>query len=131
MPKKIEEKSKEESTSVEKKETKKVVKPKKISQAEFEKKVIELADKGLTSEKIGEELRKQKIHAKEYNKKISKILEAKGKYVNPDLKNVEEKLERIKKHYKTNKQDKRAMREKDRIFAQVRKLKKYFKMPVK
>lgn len=131
MPKKIEKKSKEESTSVEKKETKKVVKPKKISQTEYEKKVIELADKGLTSEKIGEELRKQKIHPKEYKEKISKILKEKSKYINPDLKNVEEKLERIKKHYKTNKQDKRAMREKDRIFSQVRKLKKYFKIPVK
>jgi ribosomal protein S15P/S13E len=99
---------------------------KKISQEEFEKKVLELAGKGLTSEKIGEELRRQKIHPKEYNGKISKIL--KDKYINPDLKNVEEKLERIKKHYSKNKQDKRAMREKDRIFAQLRKLKKYFKV---
>jgi len=97
---------------------------KKISQSEFEKKVLELASKGLTSEKIGEELRHQNIHPKEYSQKISKIL--KEKYVNPDLKNVEEKLERIKKHYGNNKQDKRAMREKDRIFAQLRKLKKYF-----
>jgi len=102
------------------------VKSKKISQEEFEKKVIELAGKGLTSEKIGEELRRQKIHPKEYNNKISKIL--KDKYINPDLKNVEDKLERIKKHYSKNKQDKRAMREKDRIFAQLRKLKKYFKI---
>ena len=42
-----------------------------------------------------------------------------------------EKLERIKTHYQKNKQDKRAMREKDRIFAQVRKLKKYFKVAIK
>ena len=109
MPKKIE-KIKEEKS--------------KISQAEFEKKVIELAKKGLTSEKIGEELRQQGIHPKEYNKKISKILG--NKNINPDLKNVEEKLEKVKKHYEKNKQDKRAMREKDRIFAQLRKLKKYF-----
>ena len=108
MPKKIE-KIKEEKS--------------KISQAEFEKKVIELAKKGLTSEKIGEELRQQRIHPKEYNKKISKILG--NKNINPDLKNVEEKLEKVKKHYEKNKQDKRAMREKDRIFAQLRKLKKY------
>jgi ribosomal protein S15P/S13E len=96
----------------------------KISQQEFEKKVIELAKKGLTSERIGEELRQQGIHPKEYSKKISKILG--DKYINPDLKNVEEKLARVKKHYEKNKQDKRAMREKDRIFAQFRKLKKYF-----
>jgi ribosomal protein S15P/S13E len=107
------------------KEPKKAEKAKKLSQKDYENKVLELAKKGLTSEKIGEELRKQGIHPKEYNKKISKIL---GKeYVNPDLKNVEDKLERIKKHYEKNKQDKRAMREKDRVFAQRRKLKKYFK----
>jgi len=107
----------------EKKEIEKI--SKKISQSEFEKKVLELASKGLTSEKIGEELRQQNIHPKEYNKKISQILG--DKYTNPDLKNVEKKLERIKKHYGENKQDKRAMREKDRIFAHLRKLKKYFK----
>ncbi|MCK5043955.1 hypothetical protein KAR52_03080 [Candidatus Pacearchaeota archaeon] len=101
-------------------------KSKKISQAEFEKKVKELAGKGLTSEKIGEELRRQNIHPKEHNKKISQILG--DKYINPDLKNVEKKLERVKKHYENNKQDKRAMREKDRIFSQLRKLKKYFKI---
>jgi ribosomal protein S15P/S13E len=62
-----------------------------------------------------------------YGKKISQILRENNKYVNPDTKNVESKLERIKKHYEKNKQDKRAMREKDRVFAQLRKLKKYFK----
>jgi len=113
MPKKIPEKSTNKKTI-------------KISQSEFEKKIIELAKKGLTSEKIGEELRKQGIHPKEYDKKISKIL--KDKYINPDLKNVEEKLKRIKEHYEKNKQDKRSMREKDRVFAQLRKLKKYFKL---
>lgn len=99
---------------------------KKLTQTEYEKKVKELAGKRLTAEKIGENLRKQNIHPKEYNKKISKILE--DKYINPDLKNVEDKLEKIKKHYEKNKQDKRSMREKDRIFAQLRKLKKYFKL---
>ena len=100
-------------------------KDKKIPQKDYEKKVLELAKKGLTSEKIGEELKKQGIHSKEYDKKISKILGE--NYINPDLKNVEKKLERVKQHYEKNKQDKRAMREKDRIFAQLRKLKKYFK----
>ena len=104
---------------------------KKLTQAEFEKKVIELADKGLTSEKIGEKLRQEGSHPKEYKKKISQILKEKGKYTNSDLKNVEEKLERIKKHIAKNKQDKRAMREKDRVFAQLRKLKKYFRVAIK
>lgn len=121
MPKKEKEESKEEKQI-------KVVTPKKTSQIDFEKKVLELAKKGLTSEKIGEELRQQKIHPKEYNKKISKILKEKKEYVNADLKNVENKLERIQRHYQKNKQDKRAMREKDRVFSQVRKLKKYHKV---
>jgi ribosomal protein S15P/S13E len=122
MPKKSEE---------EKKEEPKEKKTSKVSQEEFEKKVIELAKKGLTSEKIGEELRKQKIHPKDYNKKISQILKIAKLYVQPDVKNIEEKLERVKKHHITNKQDKRSMREKDRVFSQLRTLKKYFKIPVK
>lgn len=97
----------------------------KISAQEFEKKVLELAKAGLTAEKIGEKLRKEGIHSKEYNKKISKILKEKGNYVNPGLANVEKKLERIKEHYSKNKQDKRAMREWERVFAQLRILKRY------
>ena len=117
MPKKVKEKK-----------TEKIEVSKKISQSEFEKKVVELAEKEFTSEKIGEELRKQKIHPKEYNKKISQILKEKKLYVNADLKNIEKKLERVSQHYKKNKQDKRAMREKDRVFSQHRKLKQYFKV---
>ncbi len=104
---------------------------KKTTQSEFEKKVIELAKSGLTSEKIGEELRKQGIHPKKFQKKISMILKENKLYESPDLKNIESKLERIKSHYEKNKQDKRAMREKDRVFAQLRKTKKYLKMPLK
>lgn len=112
-----------------KSETKKSkITSKEVSLAEFEKKVLELADKGLTSEKIGEKLRKEGIHPKNYEKKISKILKEKDKYVNPNIKNVENKLERIKKHYEKNKQDKKAMREKDRIFSGLRKIKKYHKI---
>ena len=114
MPKKTKEKKIE-----------KIESAKKISQSEFEKKVIEFGEKGLTSEKIGEELRKQNIHPREYNKKISQILKEKKLYINADLKNIEKKLEKINKHYEKNKQDKRAMREKDRIFAQHRKIKQY------
>jgi len=106
-------------------------KTEKITQSEFEKKVIELSKKGLTSEKIGEELKKGNIHPKDFDKKISKILKEKNLYQSPDLKNIESKLERIKKHQEKNKQDKRAMREKDRVFAQMRKIKKYLKIPIK
>jgi len=111
-----------------KKETLKAAKPvKKITEAEYEKRVLELS-KELTSEKIGEALRKEEIHSKEFKKKISQILKEKGTYVNPDLKNVEEKLERIKTHFEANPQDKRSKREKDRVFSQRRKLKKYHKV---
>lgn len=98
----------------------------KISQEEYEKKVLQLAEKGFTAEKIGEALRKENIHPKEYNRKISKILGE--KYVNPDLRNTEKKLERIQKHYEKNSQDKRSMREKDRIFSRIRKIKRYLKI---
>ena len=131
MPKKSEEKNKEQNkVSGEFNDSEKeTIKTKKLSQLEFEKKVRELSEKGLTSEKIGEELRKQGIHPKHYAKKISKIL--REKYINPDLKNIEAKLERIQKHYEKNKQDKRAMREKDRVFSQLRNLQKYFKVPAR
>jgi ribosomal protein S15P/S13E len=99
----------------------------KLSAQEFEKRVTELAEKGLTSEKIGEKLRQEGIHPAEYGKKISKILKEKKLYENPDLKNAKEKLERIKTHYEKNRQDKRAKREVDRVYARVRKTKKFFK----
>lgn len=99
-------------------------KPKKLSQKVYEAKVHELADSGLTSEKIGQKLRDEGIHPNDFEGKISKILG--DKYINADLKNVEAKFDRVEKHFKINKQDKRAKREKDRIFSQIRKLKKYF-----
>lgn len=102
---------------------------KKITQAQYEKEVLKLADKGLTAEKIGEALKKKDIHSKEYDKKISQILG--DKYQSPDLKNIETKLERIKTHYESNKQDKRAKREKDRVFSQLRKIKLYLGIKTK
>lgn len=122
MPKKKEE------TIEEKKPKAKVAKPKKVSEKDFEKKVLELADQGLTCEKIGEKLKKEGIHPRDFSKKISKILRENNKYVDPDLKNTEEKFEKIKKHCESNKQDKRAMREKSRFFSRIRKLKKYRKL---
>jgi|SRR3989338_1622356 len=121
MPKKSESKTnKKEKISKEK--TKSV----KLTENVFENKVIDLAKKGLTSEKIGESLRKEGIHPGEYEKKISKILKENNLYINPDIKNVEAKLKRVQAHYDKNKQDKRAMREKDRVFAQYRKLKEHY-----
>jgi ribosomal protein S15P/S13E len=136
MPKKIkneenetEEIVEEPATAEKKSKTKKD--SKKISQAEYEKKVIELAKEGLTAEKIGEKLRISGIHTREYSKKISQILKEKGMYEDPELKNVEAKHNKIKTHYEKNKQDKRAKREKDRFFSKLRKVKKYLKLPLK
>ncbi len=95
----------------------------KVSQESFEKKVIELAETGLTAEKIGEKLRREGIHPAEFSKKISKILGS--KYTNPDLKNIEVKLIKLQEHFKKNKGDKRAMRDRERIAAKLRRLRKY------
>ena len=113
MAKKAETEKKEEVKEEKKKE--------KVSQEAFEKKVIELADKGLTAEKIGEQLKKEGIHSKDYSKKISQILG--NKYKNPDMENISSKLSRIEKHVQKNHGDKRAVREKGRIFAQLKRLK--------
>jgi len=128
MPKKSEEKTSKEEASPEETPKKQ---SKKISEKDFEKKVIEFAKKGLTSEKIGEELKKQKIHSKEFSKKISKILKENNLYKSPELENTKAKLKKVSEHYEKNKQDKKAKREKDRIFSQLRKVKKYLKVPLK
>ena len=96
----------------------------KISQQEFETRVLELAEKEMTAEKIGEALRKEGIHPKEHAK-ISKILKSKSLYQAPELKNIEEKLRRVTAQMEKNIQDKRAMREKERIFSLLRKNKAY------
>jgi len=112
MPKQITEKTEELSTK------------KNLSQQEFEARVLELAEKEMTAEKIGEALRKQGIHPKEHAK-ISKILKSKSLYQAPELKNIEEKLKRVTLQMEKNIQDKRAMREKERIFSLLRKSRAY------
>lgn len=103
-------------------------KAQKLPQIEYEKKVLELAKNGLTAEKIGETLRQQGIHSKEYSKKISKILLGNNVYVIPDIKNTEEKLRKIMQHIEKNKQDKKTIREKDRVFSQLKRLKRNLKI---
>ena len=122
MPKK---KEAEKTEKVEEKPIKETLPQKELHV--FEEKVVELAKKGLTAEKIGEELRKQGFHPQKYGK-ISRILKAKGLYTNPDIKNIEDKLERINVHREKNTQDKRAMRERERIISLLRKQKRYHKV---
>ena len=106
----------------------KIEKKAKLTVAEFEKEVIKLAEQGLTAEKIGETLRRQDNHPKEHGIKISKILKEKNLYVIPDVKNIEKKYELLAKHAEKNKQDKRAKREKDRLFAKLRRARKHYKI---
>lgn len=107
-------------------ETEKKPEKVKLSQEDFENKVRERAEQGLTSEKIGEKLKREGIHSKEFSRKISEIMG--NKYSPPDILNIQNKLEKLKKHIEKNKQDKKAVREKDRIYSQLRKIKKYFKL---
>lgn len=111
-----------------KQEIKEPEKPKLITEKAFEKKVIELANSGLTAEKIGGALRKEKIHPKEFSKKISKILKENKLYTDQELKNVEERYNKLSKHAEKNKQDKRAIREKSRRLSHIRKIKKHRKL---
>ncbi|MEM3091956.1 MAG: hypothetical protein QXX55_00620 [Candidatus Pacearchaeota archaeon] len=99
-----------------------------LSQEEFESKVLELGKKGLTAEKIGEELKKEGIHVKEHNKKISKILKERNLYIIPEIKNLEIKLKKLREHSQKNRQDKRAMRDAERIHSKLRKIKKYHRI---
>ena len=74
--------------------------------------IIKLANKGLTSEKIGLALRDQYgiPKAKLFNIKIKKVLEEKEKFSEPTLLNLNAKLEKLIAHEKKNKQDKKAGR---------------------
>ena len=125
MPRK--KKASEEENVSAKKETS----SKRIGESEYKEKVVNLAKGGLTSEKIGEALRKEGVHPQEFGKKISKILKDENLYLNPDLKNIEKKLVKISTHYEKNKKDRRAMREMTRIAAKVRKTKQYLKIPTR
>jgi len=97
----------------------------KLEEKEAEKLIVELAKQGKTSEKIGLILAKEhKILAKKnLNKKMSKILKENKAYVDADIKNLTESLEKLKKHISKNREDKicrRALMIKE---AKLRKLK--------
>ncbi|MFZ1970751.1 MAG: hypothetical protein WAU65_01050 [Candidatus Nanoarchaeia archaeon] len=123
MPKKSDKKSETEKKLEDKGEPEKS--HKKLTAEEYEKKVMELVKKDLTSEKIGEMLRKEGIHPKEHGK-ISKILRKNDAYIGPDVKNMSKKLEKLELHLSKNKQDKKAVKQKEKIFGNLRKLKKYY-----
>jgi len=77
----------------------------------IEKKIVELAKKGMTTEKIGCELRKEGVYVKSLLKKrIGKILKEHGIESNADKKFIEKRIERLNAHLSANKHDYSAKR---------------------
>jgi len=83
----------------------------KTSQEETEAFILEMANKGISAEKIGLILRDQYgiPTAKLYGKKISKIIEEKLKNKpTTNLNNINKRIEKIANHVSKNPKDKRA-----------------------
>ncbi len=101
----------------------------KMNEKDLEATVVKLAKEGLTSEKIGLELRDKYgvPTTKVLGKKISKILKENDLYEDSTQVNLKKKQEKISQHLETNKQDKRAMRSFTIIRARLAKYKKYKK----
>ena len=79
----------------------------KMKPEEVEKIVVDLAKKGIPSEKIGLILRDEHgvPKARLFGKKIKQILKENNLYTNSELNNLKEKVERIKKHTQKHKHD--------------------------
>ncbi|MBU1136460.1 MAG: hypothetical protein ABIG37_03855 [Nanoarchaeota archaeon] len=92
---------------------------KKLTEKEIEKIVLDMAKKGMTSEKIGLEL-KSKHNT---NTKIGKILKKNKVFLDPDINNLEKKVEKLKKHIEKNKHDYRTKRAFSIKNAKLKKLK--------
>jgi len=101
----------------------------KYTEKEVKEIILKLAEKGLTSEKIGLTLRDQYgiPKTKIFKIKISKVLKEKNKYEEPTLINLETKLQKIIAHYKKNKQDKKTERALTITKAKIKKQKDYKK----
>jgi len=112
----------EEKNETEEKSSEDVKTQKKLTRVDIEKKIVALAEKGLTSEKIGLELKKLGIKPKDYPKRISQILKENNLYKNPDKINLEKKLKNLQNHVGKNKQDKRSIRESVRYQSKLRKI---------
>lgn len=89
--------------------------------------ILKLAEKGLTSEKIGLVLRDQYgiPKTKLYKIKIGKVLKENKKYQDSTYKNLNIKLEKIIKHFEKNKQDKKSERALIITKAKFKKIKDY------
>lgn len=99
----------------------------KISQEEVENIIVDLAKQGTSTEKIGLILRDNYgiPTMKVYGKKISQVLKEKGITAKSSLENTQENVEKLKKHFAKNKQDKKAKYALIKKTATSIKLKKY------
>lgn len=113
------------------KKTDKIEKPVwlKYTQDEVKEIILKLAEKGLTSEKIGLVLRDQYGIPKTriYNIKIGRVLKEKNKFKDPSLLNLEKRTDRIREHSNKNKQDKKAGRSLILVNAKLKKARDYLK----
>lgn len=91
--------------------------------------IIKLANRGLTSEKIGLVLKDQYgiPSVKVYQFKIKDVLKEKDKFEEPTVINIKRRLERIIKHYSKNKGDKKAERSLIIIKSKLKKTEDYQK----
>ncbi len=101
----------------------------KFSGKDTEAIVVKLAKQGLTSEKIGLELRDSYgiPTTRITGKKVSQILKENGLYQDATEVSLDKKHQAIAKHLKENKQDKRAKLALTIISARISKYKKYKK----
>ncbi len=97
----------------------------KLGKKDIEKKIVELAKKGLLSEKIGLELKKLGIDFKEV--KIGKVLKENNVWEDSDLDNLNNKVDKLRNHFKTHKHDYSSQRALMKKSAKLRKYKKYKK----
>jgi len=114
------------------KKTDKIEKPVwlKYTEEEVREIILKLAEKGLTSEKIGLVLRDQYgiPKTKIYNIKIGQVLKEKNKFTDPSLLNLQKRTDRISGHVNKNKQDKKAGRSLILVKAKLKKVKDYLKV---
>lgn len=99
----------------------------KYTEEEVKAIILKLANKGLTSEKIGLTLRDQygipKVRL--YNIKIKKILDEHNKYQDSNILNLTKKQEKLTEHNKKNKQDKKSLRSMTITKAKLKKRQEY------
>jgi small subunit ribosomal protein S15 len=84
----------------------------KYTPEEVEAIILKLANKGLTSEKIGLTLRDQYgiPKVKLLGLKIKTVLEKKEKFIEPTAINLKNKIDKINKHYEKHTHDRKAER---------------------